>query len=111
MSNLSLHFLEIKLRCLYLLFSTIMTFVFSYNFQLEAFYLIGKPFLEFQQKFVFLELTEAFYTVVRISTIFTLVVIFPFMIYHFWSFFVPSFYLFERFNLNSFCLFFFSDSF
>jgi sec-independent protein translocase protein TatC len=57
---------------------------------------VGKPFMELQQTFIFLELTEAFYTLLRISTITTLFVILPFMIYHIWSFFIPSFYKSER---------------
>lgn len=106
MSNLHYHFLEIKTRCLYVLFSIILTFLLCYNFQVELIYIIGKPFLEFQQTFIFLELTEAFYTLLHISSFLTLVVSFPFVFYQLWSFFVPSFYEFERIKVNYWCVFF-----
>lgn len=108
MSNLHYHFLEIKIRCFYVTFSTIVTFLICYNFQVELIYLIGKPFLKFQQTFIFLELTEAFYTLLHISSFLTLLVSFPFVFYHLWGFFVPSFYDFERIKINYWCIFFIS---
>lgn len=96
MSNIQYHLHEIKIRFFYLLFSTISTFFISYNYQLEMVYLLGKPFIELQQTFIFLELTEAFYTLLKISTLITLLVIFPFFLYQFWSFFIPSYYEIER---------------
>lgn len=108
MANLHYHLLEIKLRCFYLILSWICTFVISYNCQIEIIYLIGKPFIELQQTFIFLDLTEAFYTLLRISTILTCGVILPFFVYEIWSFFVPSLYEIERKKMNSFFLLFVS---
>ena len=111
MANIHHHFFEIKSRFIYLLISTLCTFLMFYNHQIEIVYIIGKPFIELQQTFIFLELTEAFYTLLKISGILTILVIIPFFIYHFWSFFIPSFYRFERNKINFFvilflCLFF-----
>lgn len=108
MANIHYHLLEIKSRFFYLILSTFCTFFMFYNYQIEIVYLIGKPFIELQQTFVFLELTEAFYTLLRISGIFTLVLIFPFFIFHFWGFFIPSFYKFERNKINFFVILFLS---
>ena len=96
MTNLHSYFYEMRLRSYYVLFSTFSTFFICYSFQLEILYIIGKPFLEFQHTFVFLELTEAFYTLLRISISLTFFLICPLLLYNFWSFFVPSLYKMER---------------
>lgn len=102
MANIHYHLLEIKLRFFYLTLSTLCTFFLFYSYQLEIVYIIGKPFIELHQTFIFLELTEAFYTLLRISTILTIFLIIPFFFYHFWSFFIPSFYKNERKKINFF---------
>jgi sec-independent protein translocase protein TatC len=108
MTNLHYHLLEIKSRFFYLILSTFCTFLIFYNSQIEIVYIIGKPFIQLQQTFVFLELTEAFYTLLRISLIFTLILLIPFFMFHFWSFLIPSFYRFERTRINFFVILFLS---
>ncbi len=110
MTNLQWHLFEIKLRSIYLIFSTICTFFLFSHYQLELIYIMGKPFIEQQQTFIFLELTEAFYTLLRISTILTVFVIIPFLFYHMVSFLIPSFYKIERNRLIFFFFFLFSFS-
>jgi sec-independent protein translocase protein TatC len=95
-----------KYRCFYLLISAFLTFCLCSSSQLELFYLIGKPFLQIQQTFVFLDLTEALYTVLRLSFLITGVLWIPFLVYQVWSFFIPSCYKFQRRKLNFFCMFF-----
>ena len=104
MTSFHFYFYEMRLRSYYVLFSTFSTFFICYSFQLEILYIIGKPFLEFQHTFVFLELTEAFYTLLRISTSLTFLLICPFLFYHFWSFFVPSLYKIEREKTSRLCV-------
>lgn len=106
MSTLNNHLLEIKFRVFYLILSALCTFFLCYNYQIEIVYIVGKPFMELQQTFVFLELTEAFYTLLRISLIITLFLVLPFFFYHLWCFFIPSFYKIERSKINFFFLFF-----
>lgn len=106
MANIHYHLLEIKLRFFYLTLSTLCTFFLFYSYQIEIVYIIGKPFIELHQTFIFLELTEAFYTLLKISTIFTLIILIPFFFYHFWGFFIPSFYQSERKKINFFLFFF-----
>lgn len=100
MLNIQYHLFEIKLRCFYLILSVIITFLICYNYQLEIVYIFGRPFIQLNQTFIFLELTEAFYTLIKISTLLTGVVILPFLMYQFWCFFVPSLYQIERKVIN-----------
>lgn len=100
MPNINHHLFEIKSRLFYLIFSTLCTFLILYHFKIEIVYIIGKPFVELQQTFIFLELTEAFYTLLKVSTILTFLLLVPFFFYHFWSFFIPSFYQMERSRVN-----------
>lgn len=102
MTSLQYHLIEIKWRVFYLIFSTICTFFVYYKSPIESVYIIGKPFLEYQQTFIFLELTEAFYTLLKISFIFTILFNLPLVFYHIWSFLIPSSYKSERKNLNSY---------
>lgn len=102
MVNFQYHFFELKLRGFYLILSALTTFLICWNYQLEIVYLLGRPFIQLNQTFIFLELTEAFYTLVRISFILTLFLLFPFTLYHFWCFFIPSFYQIERYQFNFF---------
>lgn len=97
-------YLEFKLRFFYFLLSFFGTLLTSYFYQLEILYIIGKPFLELQQKFVFIDLTEAFYTILYICSILTICITIPFFFYHLWSYFLPSCYVSERKIINNFLL-------
>lgn len=110
MTSIQYHLVEIKWRVFYLLFSTISTFFVCYKYPIEIIYIIGKPFLEHQQTFIFLDLTEAFYTLLKISFIFTILICVPLGFYHTWCFLIPSSYKSERKNIHCvflliFCLF------
>ena len=107
MYQLSSHFLEIRLRVFYLLLSLILTIITSYYYQFEILYIIGRPFLELDHKFVLIDLTEALYTILRICGIISLLIILPFFIYHLWCFYIPSRYQFERKTINKFSIIFF----
>jgi sec-independent protein translocase protein TatC len=107
MPNIHHHLFEIKSRFFYLVFSTFCTFFILYHYKIEIIYLIGKPFVELDKTFIFLDLTEAFYTLLKISTIFTFLLIIPLFMYQLWSFFTPSFYQVERNNLNFIFILFF----
>ena len=100
------YFFEIRLRALYIIFALILSFTFSYFYKYELFYLLSKPFLFFSNQFIFFDLTEGLYTMIRISGIVSFASIIPFMIYQFWSFSAPSFYIFERKKINFFLWFF-----
>jgi sec-independent protein translocase protein TatC len=100
MINFQHHLFELKLRGVYLILSAITTFLICWNYKLEIVYIFGRPFIQLHQTFIFLELTEAFYTLVKISFILTLFLLLPYTLYHFWCFFIPSFYQIERSRVN-----------
>lgn len=107
MYKLSYHFREIRSRVLYISISLICTIITTYYYQFEILYIIGRPFLELDHKFVLIDLTEAFYTILRICGVMSFLIIIPFFIYHFWSFYIPSRYYFERKTINKFSMVFF----
>jgi sec-independent protein translocase protein TatC len=96
MTNIQNYLLEIKLRLIYVGVSTISTFLLCSTYQVEMIYIIGKPFIQLRQTFIFLELTEALSTLIQISTFFTIMCVTPLLMYHIWSFWIPSFYQSER---------------
>lgn len=99
MYQISRHFLEIRLRFFYLLFSLILTGALCYYYQFELVYLIGRPLYELDHKFIVIDLTEAFYTVLRICGLISLLLILPLLLYHFLCFYIPSRYKFESFPI------------
>lgn len=96
MLTVSYHFSEIRKRSFYIGLSWICCFLLSYFYQVELMYILAKPFLHFQTKFIFIDLTEAFYTTLRICISFSILCLIPHCFYQFWSFYIPSRYIFER---------------
>ena len=107
MQNIYNHITEIKFRFIYSIFSLILTLLVSYIYQLELLYIITRPFLELQQKFIFVDLTEALYTIIRICIYTSIMLIIPYVFYQIWSFFIPSCYFSERISINKFLIIFF----
>jgi Tat protein translocase TatC len=54
-------------------------------------------------KFIFTDITEAFHTSLSLALGFTLYIQIPFILYIFWSFFVPSLHLQERNTFSRYC--------
>lgn len=106
MHYLSHYFFEIRLRILYGIAASILSLFVSYLYKYEIFYLFSKPFLVFSNQFIFLDLTEGLYSMIRISGIISIVTTIPYIIYQIWSFLVPSYYLFERKKFNEFLIIF-----
>lgn len=100
------HLKEMKLRFIYSLVTSIFTLSVSYLYKYELLYLITRPFLELQQKFIFLDLTEALYTIIRICCFITLILLVFHILYQIWSFLIPSCYLSERRLFNKFIIVF-----
>jgi len=70
-------------------------------------YLFARPFLHskhhlflFDKGFIFTNLTEAFYTTLKICFLWSFLFIIPVFFYQFWCFFAPSWYSFERENVR-----------
>lgn len=96
MQYISYYFFELRLRGIYTLFAGVSTLALSYIYKYELFYLISKPFLLFSTQFLFFELTEGLYTMIHIVSVVSFGIAFPYTIYQFWSFSIPSYYNFER---------------
>ena len=94
------HFVELKLRFNYLIFSLLATFVTCYYNYFEIIYIFTKPFLCHVKYFIFTDVTEAFYTSIEISFFVSLYIMIPLVLYQFWCFFVPSKFVHERNTLN-----------
>lgn len=101
-SSVYYHVKELKLRTCYLGFSFLTTFFISYYYSFEILYLFVKPFLNYEKSFIFTDLTEAFYTTIKLNLIISIYILIPFIIYHIWCFFIPSTFLEERKKYNFF---------
>lgn len=59
-------------------------------------------------QFIFTDITEAFRTSLSLVFGFTCYIHIPFIVYHLWSFFIPSLFFYERKIFSQFCFFFLS---
>lgn len=60
--------------------------------------------------YIFFDVSEAFYTAINFSILLSFFFVFPYMLYNFWAFLVPSLYIYERKEFtkeSSFFVFFF----
>ena len=99
---ISFHFAELRYRSFYFFLSCTCTF-FSCAFYSNALtYLISTPFSTEREGalFIFTHVTEGFYAAVDVSLVCTLFFSVPLLIYHIYSFFMPSCYQRERSKLN-----------
>lgn len=103
------YFTEIRYRFGYLLFSLILTFFVCYFYSLQLIYLFARPFLYskhnlflFDKGFIFTNLTEAFYTTLKICFFWSFIFLIPVVFYQFWCFFTPSWYCFERLRVKTY---------
>jgi sec-independent protein translocase protein TatC len=106
MHYLSHYFFEIRLRIIYTIIASILSLFVSYLYKYEIFYLFSKPFLVFSNQFIFLDLTEGLYSMIRISGIISIITTIPYIIYQIWSFLIPSYYLYERQKFNKILMIF-----
>jgi len=101
-SSVYYHVKELKLRTCYLGFSFLITFFICYYYSFEIVYLFVKPFLNYEKNFIFTDLTEAFYTTIKLNFVLSIYILIPFLIYNVWCFIIPSTFLEERKTYNFF---------
>ena len=104
-TNFTYYITDIRYRFIYLFISLIFTFMACYYYCVEIIFLFVKPFLKYQKPFIFTELTEALYITLKICTITSICVLFPFFCYMIWCFFIPSSFSYQRNNYTIFLLF------
>lgn len=90
------HYIEIRYRFIYILYSILCAFITSYYYRLELMYLLSRPFLKLNQTLQSTDITEALSTTFKLCIYFSLSVSLLIYIYQYWSFLVPSRYRFER---------------
>ncbi len=90
------HLKEAQLRPVYLFLSFGFCFLASYHSSEEILHLLTKPLLPLGKDLIFTDLTEGFYTTLKISVSFASTLTFPFLVYQSWAFFAPSWYRYER---------------
>ena len=103
-NKFSLHLLELRYRLGYISFSYFITFLIGTHYSAELTYLICIPFSNETQttvggrgcNFIFTELTEGLYTAIQVSFISALYLSMPLIIYQLRSFFIPSYFQWER---------------
>lgn len=81
---------EIKLRLMYSFLGSLFAFYVSYLYSEDLLYWIIQPNNQIQSHFIFLNISEALYTTLKISGLTTLCTCIPLWWYHVWSFLIPS---------------------
>lgn len=94
------HLVELKLRFIYIILSFFLSFFICYYYCFQVIYIFAKPFLQYTNKFMFTNLTEALYTSIEISFLCSLFLTIPLGLYQFWCFFIPSKFKNERQKVN-----------
>jgi sec-independent protein translocase protein TatC len=92
----SAHIKEIWVRALFLFFSFFFSFLILLFFWKEIVYLFTTPMASFGRFFLSTHLSEPFYATLKICTALGLFLNYPFILYHFYSFFLPSLYKREK---------------
>ena len=90
------HLVELKFRLIYIIFSFFLSFLTCYYYCFQVIYIFARPFLQYTNKFMFTNLTEALYTSIEISFLCSLYITIPLGLYQFWCFLIPSKFKHER---------------
>ena len=94
------HIKELKCRMGYICFSTILTFLLTYCYSLELFYLFTKPLINlkidhFEYSLIYTNITEAFFTYLNLSLCVSFVFSVLFLIHQVIYFLTPGLYIKE----------------
>ena len=96
----TLHLMEMRYRAFYFVFSLCVTFLTGTFYCSALTHLICTPFLFGKEKecvlFICTHVTEGLYAAVDVSIMYTFFFCAPLLIYHFYSFFIPSCYQREQ---------------
>jgi Sec-independent protein secretion pathway component TatC len=96
MSPFLSHFSEMQARIFYSQFSFTITFLFSFHFSTEMIFLFTTPILSFDKPFLSTHLAEPLYATLQICGGIALLVVYPLLLYHLWSFLLSSLFSWER---------------
>lgn len=92
----SAHIKEMRVRTLFILFSYLLAFFILLLFWREVVYLFTTPISSFGRLFLSTHLSEPFYATLKVCAGVALFINYPFILYHLYSFFIPSLYKREK---------------
>lgn len=92
---------ELRLRLVYILWTSLLCICVSYTYKFEVVYWLTKPLVHQHTPFIFLHVAEAFSTFLSVSILHGVVWTLPYGLYHLWSFLSPSWYVSERTKMMS----------
>jgi len=93
---ISYYIQEIRLRIFYIVLAYLWSFLVGYTYKYEFFYIVSAPVFLFHKNFIFLNFSEGLSTILTLVNMVCVFVLIPYVLYQFWSFRLPSWYLFER---------------
>lgn len=106
------HYKELKYRVYYIIFTIILTFLVAYHYAIEIFYILINPLINleiknFNYSLIYTDISEAFFTYLKISLFITFLVTINLFIGHIIKFISPGLYKKEfRFIKNLYFYFF-----
>lgn len=89
------HWIDLQIKLSYIIFSYILTFLICYLFRINIFFYISKYFLLLDKKFIFTNLTTAFWVYFQLCCVISLIFIIPLLIYFIFFFILKSFYNYQ----------------
>ena len=93
------HLEELRKRLITCLAAVGIGFLISYGFKEKLFYILTRPLISVMEpgdKIIFTGLPEAFFTYLKVSFLFGLILAAPVILYQFWMFVAPGLYKNER---------------
>ena len=112
---LSHHSLELKVRFFYTILSISSTFCTAYFYSEQLCMILADPLLRLSTStnlnpsisFIYTNLTEAFFSYLKISAFVSIVFTIPFILFQIWMFIIPGLYLHEKRKLSVILIAFF----
>lgn len=98
--NFQINFLELKYRILYSLFSFTITFFIYFEYKIELFFFISKNLLFLQPYFIYTSLFDPLITYFKLSFFYSILTVFPLLVYFFLFFFLKSFFTSYIYRIN-----------
>lgn len=100
-NNFLNHIKELRNRIILIFIFFIISFIFSYNFIEEIYDFILLPLSNLKEvneskRIIYTNLTEAFTSYIRLSFTFTILILFPYIIWHIYRFIAPALYKKEK---------------
>jgi sec-independent protein translocase protein TatC len=104
---ITFYLLELRIRSFYIFISLLFSFLTGFYYSFDLIFFLILPISPFLKEFVFITVTETFFTTLLVSLFFTFFFGIPFIFYQFWCFFLPSLTVYEKKEKKLYIYFFF----